>query len=84
YVELSYNWGDPTVTINIKVNGKEIGVTVSLEAALQRLRAAGSYVVWADALCINQMDKQEKSLQIPRIGAVFRKAYGVAIWLGDE
>jgi hypothetical protein len=84
YIALSYHWGDPAITADIEVNGIKHRVTVNLEAALRRLRAAEVYTIWADALCINQTDTKEKSLQVPRIGTIFRKASEVAIWLGDE
>ena len=84
YVALSYHWGDPTITHDIVVDDRTVPVTVNLDAALRRLQAAKVHTVWADALCLNQADKQEKSLQVPRIGTIFRKAHEVAIWLGDE
>lgn len=84
YNALSYHWGETTNTTAIEVNAIQVQVSVNLEAALRRLGAAGIYTIWADALCINQRDKKEKSHQVPRIGAIFRKASEVAIWLGDE
>ena len=53
-----------------------------------RLQAAKVYTVWADALCLNQADKQEKSLQVPRIGTVFRcllvRPYWQRVWIVQE
>ncbi|KAM5350277.1 hypothetical protein ACJ41O_006782 [Fusarium nematophilum] len=84
YIALSYHWGSPEITTGIDVNGVTLQVTVNLEAALRRLQAEGVYTIWADALCIDQTNTSEKSLQVPRIGTIFRKASEVAIWLGDE
>jgi hypothetical protein len=65
------------------MNGFEIPVTLNLHAALRRLRAQGTELVWVDFLCINQEDSEEKSIQIRRMGTIYRKAKKVAVWLGD-
>jgi hypothetical protein len=84
YMALSYHWGNLNNTTSIRVNGIELQVTVSLEAALRRLRAERVTTVWADALCINQMDREERSLQVRRIGTIFKRAFEVAVWFGNE
>ena len=84
YVALSYHWGDPNHTIDIEVNKSNLPVTLNLHAALLRLRKDGVDTVWVDALCINQKDGKEKSLQVPRMDAIFRKASQVAVWTGDD
>ncbi|KAK4451991.1 heterokaryon incompatibility protein-domain-containing protein [Podospora aff. communis PSN243] len=38
--------------------------------------------LWADALCINQVDTAEKQMQIPLMGTVYRKVEMVHVWLG--
>ena len=40
------------------------------------------WLVWADALCINQADSEEKALQIPRMGKIYSSATEVLGWLG--
>lgn len=84
YVALSYYWGDPHRTASVEVDDVDMQITINLEAALRRLVAEDVEFVWADALCINQKDIFEKSLQIPRMAAIFNKASVVAVWLGDE
>ena len=37
---------------------------------------------WIDAICINQVDQDEKSAQIPRIADIYIQADKVRIWLG--
>lgn len=65
YTALSYHWGDPNKTVPILVNEVEVEVTINLEAGLRRLANDRVEYIWADALCINQLDTQEKSLQVP-------------------
>jgi len=39
-------------------------------------------ILWADALCINQTDDEEKSWQVAMMGDVYRAADQVIVWLG--
>lgn len=39
-------------------------------------------VFWIDALCINQFDDDEKSVQVQRMGSIYENATDVLIWLG--
>jgi hypothetical protein len=36
-----------------------------------------------DAICINQEDKEERSIQIGRMAAIYKQAKEVVIWLGE-
>ena len=84
YVALSYMWGDPTNTVPILVNNLEVQVTVNLRNALLRLRKEGVTNIWADAVCINQGDNEERTAQVGRMSTIFRKASQVTVWLGRE
>jgi hypothetical protein len=82
YTALSYCWGDSQVTCGILINGVLVKVTTNLEAALRHLRMQNVGWLWADAICINQNDAEEKSLQVMRMNLIFRKAAKVIVWLG--
>jgi hypothetical protein len=86
---VSYTWGrgEESSYIKIIANGESwrLPITSNLELALMRLRYEDSYrVLWIDALCIDQDDEDEKSLQVPRMSELYRKADLVAVWLGEE
>ncbi|PMD47176.1 HET-domain-containing protein [Hyaloscypha variabilis F] len=84
YTALSYCWGAGTNRMDIEVNGQSIPVTRNLENALRGLRKADrDMVVWADAICINQQDSAEKSVQVGMMGNIYAKATEVWIWLGQ-
>jgi len=88
YVALSYAWGDPTSTTRIEVNGVQVSVTSSLEAALRALRGK-SFIrqggaVWADALCIDQSNLSERSKEVRRMREIYRNADSVVVWIGPE
>lgn len=40
--------------------------------------------MWIDALCINQADDQEKSIQVARMGNIFKTSDMTLSWLGPE
>jgi hypothetical protein len=55
-------------------------ITRNLEAALRALRLAGAERrFWIDAICINQMDNNEKSHQIGHMNLTYASAKGVIV-----
>ncbi|KAK0701126.1 heterokaryon incompatibility protein-domain-containing protein, partial [Lasiosphaeris hirsuta] len=84
YEALSYVWSTPPGTGFITVSGQPMEVTANLLAALRRLRCRQkTRVVWADAICINQADMDERCAQVLLMGDIYRLTKGVLIWLGD-
>jgi len=85
YEAISYVWGDPNRTADINCNGHIVPVTLNLAAALQQFRhRRRARRLWADALCINQSDDEEKGLQVSRMGQVYKHAKRVLVWLGHD
>jgi hypothetical protein len=82
---ISYVWGDPARTADISCNGRVVPVTLNLAAALQQFRHRRRVRrLWADALCINQSDDEEKGLQVSRMGQIYKDAKRVLVWLGHD
>ncbi|TVY13033.1 Heterokaryon incompatibility protein 6, OR allele [Lachnellula arida] len=81
YVALSYCWGE-----RVYLEDENFGVTPNLKHALQRLRPASGEdrVLWVDAICINQADIPERSIQISNMRSIYKSAESVAVWLGLE
>jgi hypothetical protein len=78
-------WGDVEDTRLILLDGHEFPITENLWQVLQRLRRRSLPVIlWADGICINQSDTNEKGLQVPLMTEIYTKAYSVAIWLGPQ
>lgn len=44
----------------------------------------GKFRLWADALCINQKNENDKEHQIPLMGQIYRRASDVIVWLGEN
>ena len=84
YEALSYTWGDPNNTRPIVLDGCEVQVTVNLEAALRRLRYPDVHrVLWADAVCIDQSDLEERNHQLVLMRDIFQNCEKALIWLGE-
>ncbi|RYP15255.1 hypothetical protein DL765_005830 [Monosporascus sp. GIB2] len=59
-------------------------VTANLYAALLRLRDRYiERVIWVDAICINQEDKEERGHQVRSMAEIYCKANRVIVWLGE-
>ena len=83
YETLSYAWGEPEFNEEIIVNDAYAFVTKNLHAALCNLRRPDKpRVVWADGICINQNDIDERSSQVGMMGDIYRNSTGLQIWLG--
>jgi hypothetical protein len=85
YEAISYCWGDCTDQVNLSCNGIDVRVTRSLADALRAFRNSHKVrVLWADALCIDQMNDKEKGQQVGRMNEVFANAHRVLVWLGHD
>ncbi len=76
----------------IKINGSEFYIPESLHEVLSHLRdgvslnepSAGPFLLWIDALCINQADEDEKSIQVLHMRETYKDACNVIVWLGNR
>ncbi|KAE9380668.1 HET-domain-containing protein [Stipitochalara longipes BDJ] len=83
YTALSYVWGDPTQTGSIYVDGHHFTITATLEAALRDLRDPSRVLrIWADALCIDQTNLDERSSQVGLMAKIYSTAHHTVIHLG--
>ncbi|KAI0148500.1 heterokaryon incompatibility protein-domain-containing protein [Xylariaceae sp. FL1272] len=85
YEALSYCWGSPSKSKQITVNDAVFRVTDNLYAALSRLRKETEpYVLWIDAICIDQDSLLEKNTFVPMMKTIYEEARRVVIWLGEH
>lgn len=94
FTALSYVWGSPVQKEHIDLDLRMVAVTANLASALSYSYYHWSnaflrprrypFRLWADALCINQADLEEKNQQIPLMGTIFSSAELVISWLGPE
>lgn len=91
YTAISYAWGDPSDMTKIKIRDEispifvEVSISKSLYHALEAMRKKGEDVlVWADALSIDQQNRDEKNQQLSIMADIYKKAQYVSVWLGPE
>lgn len=89
YEALSYAWGERYLSAFIVVrdgnSDYDVRLPQNLYKALAQLRHHNRpRYIWADAVCINQENEEEKSQQVQIMPLIYRKASKVLIWLGDE
>ncbi|KAI0881518.1 heterokaryon incompatibility protein-domain-containing protein [Annulohypoxylon maeteangense] len=91
---LSYVWGSPAEPIKIVVEvvlpdstlrNDEFPIGRNLAAALQHLRYVDvPRTIWADAICINQEDYDERAKQVLMMHDIYHLARKVVAFLGPE
>lgn len=88
YEALSYTWGTEPPSAFLIVEGAtrtKMPVRPNLLGALKQLRdPERPRNLWIDAICINQDDNVEKSVQVGRMADIYRLAHRVVVWLGPE
>lgn len=84
YEALSYTWSGADT--KIQCNDIEFNTTSNLRNALTQLRLTDRCrYIWADQICINQSDSDEKERnQIPLLPQIYANAQRVLIWLGKD
>ncbi|KAG7057205.1 heterokaryon incompatibility protein [Colletotrichum scovillei] len=84
YNALSYVWGNREAKAQVTVNGVQVTINKSLAGALRRIRHEREpTVIWADALCINQDDEDEKKYQIDLMHRIYGECENCLVWMGD-
>jgi hypothetical protein len=85
---ISYCWESDIRTHTIVIENNVFPVPYNLWALLQRLRklpeTRAGMKYWIDALCIDQCNTSEKNCQVPLMKSIYRKAFAVITWLGEE
>ncbi|KAK0634155.1 heterokaryon incompatibility protein-domain-containing protein, partial [Immersiella caudata] len=81
---LSYTWGTIGKAGSVLLSGHAFALYESADAALRRLRRPTEpRKLWIDAICINQEDSTEKSIQVPLMRQIYQQAGQVCVYLGE-
>ncbi|KAH8769679.1 heterokaryon incompatibility protein-domain-containing protein [Hyaloscypha sp. PMI_1271] len=82
YEAISYAWGRETDTRVINCENRKLRVTANLRDALWRIRDPVEVkFLWADAVCINQNDNEERGFQVRQMPSVYANAVRVLVWI---
>ena len=81
YVALSYCWGGPqavlTTIANIESSKEELPLVelpLTLRNAIEVTQNLGFSYLWIDALCIIQDSPEDKTIEINKMGSIYRNA----------
>jgi hypothetical protein len=67
----------------LALNGYDVPIWHNLALALRYLRSASHpLTLWVDAVCINQVDIDERNSQVTLMAVIFSRAIAVVAWLG--
>jgi hypothetical protein len=85
YEAVSYAWGYSPNRLKIYLNGRPFWIGHNLFQCLRNIRYNNQdRVLWIDALCIDQADMAEKSVQIEIMAEIYQSASSTLIWLGND
>jgi len=85
YETISYVWGNPERNQTIACGAHFVTITTSLSVVLRRIRSAQkAYVLWADGVCIDQQNLQEKGHQVALMAKIYRGAERVLIYVEPD
>ncbi|CAK3790655.1 Hypothetical predicted protein [Lecanosticta acicola] len=98
YYAISYFWGDANTKKVLRVDKNQLEVPENAERALRAVIAHGFScpenenvpkslqswpALWIDAVCINQINSKERSVQVAFMRDIYAKAKETFVWLGD-
>jgi hypothetical protein len=84
FVALSYTWGSPHPKSTISIDGRPFEITRNLEKALRHLRLPRTELrLWADSICINQSDDEEKNRHVRQMRSIYSAGNETTIFLGE-
>jgi hypothetical protein len=87
YDAISYSWGMDDGSGDaflLTLDDKPFYITQNLWDGLRRIRRCKEPVrIWIDAVCINQNDDAEKSVQVLMMADIYAGAENVHVWLGE-
>ena len=84
YEAISYTWGKSVRDHHVFINSQDFPVTKNAHAVLQDMRYENQMRrVWLDAICINQIDNEEKNVQVGMMKDIYASVTHVVAWLGN-
>ncbi|EAT87824.1 hypothetical protein HBI56_118160 [Parastagonospora nodorum] len=85
YDAVSYVWGTSVRDHHIKCDDHDLMITEALSKVLKRVRLPDKpRALWADSICINQDNPQDKGHQVGLMGKIYRFAKSVLIYIGSD
>ena len=83
YAALSYTWGAQVFDHHFICDGRRLAITANLDAALRRFRTMTWWMLWVDAVCINQTNIPERNYQVSIMKHIYSQASRTFVYLGE-
>ncbi|KAF2204554.1 hypothetical protein GQ43DRAFT_146464 [Delitschia confertaspora ATCC 74209] len=91
-LDILMGWGNPTdlgprdSSFNFQLGNKTYRITQNLQLAMKQLYKSGyaHQWLWIDAICIDQENEDEKTVQVSFMDEIYSKATNVIVWLGPD
>lgn len=85
YEAISYEWGSNVMDQPILLDGKVHQITANLSDALHQCRLLDQRrALWADSICIDQENLEEKGQQVALMGRIYACSQRTLICLGTD
>lgn len=85
YIALSYVWGSCEESETILIDDQSLCIKKNLADILRKLRDSRRIVtLWIDAICINQLDTDERNNQVLLMREIYSIAKHTIIYLGSS
>lgn len=82
---ISYVWGSNTKDQVIIIDGSQVFITTNLRNSLRQVRYEDKpRTVWADSICIDQQNIEEKSHQVGAMGRIYQSSECTLMCFGSE
>lgn len=96
FAAVSYSWGEhPTLSQSVICDGRPLKITESLHRAISHVskvvhepestlsEQGAPFLLWADAISINQQDTEERNKQLQVVGKIYSQAKRVFAYIGE-
>lgn len=96
FAAVSYSWGEhPTLSQTVVCDGRPLKITESLHRAISHVskvvhdadstesETGKPFLLWADAISINQQDTEERNKQLQVVGKIYSQAQRVFAYIGE-
>lgn len=96
FAAVSYSWGEhPILSQTVICDGRPLKITESLHRAISHIskvvhkpdstvsESGKPFLLWADAISINQKDTEERNKQLQVVGKIYSQAQRVFAYIGE-
>ncbi|KAH0433912.1 heterokaryon incompatibility [Colletotrichum camelliae] len=85
YVTLSYVWGQKINPCTATINGRILTIGHNISNAFRHIRRRDKPIrIWADAICIDQLNVNERNHQVQQMRDIYASSSETIIYLGND